>query len=198
VLALSAAGLAPLRTVLAGLPADLPAAVIAMQHIAEDSALPLILQAVTPMQVKFVEDDELLRSNTVYVCPPRVHAVVRPTRTVALSRSPAIRLARPSADWLLESAAASFRDSAIAVILSGRLSDGARGTIWMRRAGAQTIAQTPSTCGFSGMPLAAIRTGCVDAVLPPERIASALRATLRRPGALVRFRAWEDPFAAAN
>lgn len=197
-IALSAAGLEPLRVVLAGLPADLPAAVMVLQHIGVDSALPPILQSVTRMRVKFAEEDELLRSGTVYVCPPRVHAVIRPTRTVALSSSPAIRLARPSADWLLESAAASFRESALAVILSGRLSDGARGVTWMRRAGAHTIAQTPSTCGFSGMPLAAIRTGCVDAVLPPDQIAPALRAALRKTEATLRFQAWEDPFAAAH
>lgn len=197
-IALSAAGLGPLREVLAELPADLPAAIMILQHIGERSELPAILQGSTPVRLKFAERDELLRSGTAYVCPPRFHAVIRPTRTVALSNAPAVRLARPSADWLLESAAASYRQCAVAVILSGRLSDGARGMVWMRKAGAHTIAQTPSTCGFPSMPLAAIRTGCVDAVLPPDEIASALLVALRRRNSLARFQAWADPFAAPS
>lgn len=197
-IAMSAAGLTPLRQILAGLPADLPAAVIVLQHIGDHSELPLILRESTSMQTKFADRDELLYSGIVYVCPPLVHAVVRPTRTVAFSTAPPIRLLRPCADWLLESAAASFGECATAVILSGRLSDGARGIVWMRKAGARTIAQTPSTCGFSSMPVAAIRTGCVDLVLPPDQIASALRAAVHRADAFVQPQGWDEPFVANN
>src|SRR5262245_19018114 len=197
-IALSAAGLGPLRQVLAGLPRDLPAASMVRQHIGDSSELPAIIQRTTAMRVKFAEREELLRSGTVYVCPPSFHAVIRPTRTVALSNAPAIRRARPSADWLLESAAASYRECAVAVILSGRLSDGARGVVWMRKAGGHIIAQTPSTCGFSSMPVAAIRTGCVDDVLRPDQIAPALRVALRRHSSLAPFHAWEEPFAAPS
>ena len=197
-IAMSAAGLSPLRAILADLAEDFPTAVIVVQHIGDYSELPRILRGSTPMPIKFADKDELLCSGTVYVCPPRVHAVVRPTRTVAFSSAAPIRLLRPCADWLLESAAASFGECATAVILSGRLSDGARGIVWMRKAGGYTIAQTPSTCGFSSMPLAAIATGCVDAVLPPDQIASALRRAVHGDDTFARFQTWEEPFAARN
>lgn len=197
-IALSAAGLDPLRAILADLPPDTPAAVMIVQHIGDESQLPEILRRSTPMHVKFAARGELLRSGTVYVCPPRVHAIVRPTRTVAFSTAAPVRRLRPSADWLLESAAASFGECATAVILSGRLSDGARGIVWTRRARGHTIAQTPSTCGFSSMPLAAIRTGCVDAILPPDQIASALRAAVLRDETFAGFRSWDEPFASTN
>src|SRR5262249_40136715 len=115
--------------------------------------------------------------------------------TIALSSAPAVRRSRPSADWLMESAAASYGDSAAAVILSGRLYDGARGVVWMRKAGAHTIAQTPVTCGFPSLPLAAIRTGCVDDVLMPDQIAPALLVAARLECSLARFHAWREPFA---
>src|SRR5262245_44345811 len=197
-IALSAAGLGPLREVLGGLPADLPAAIMVLQHIGDASELPGILQGRTAMRVKFDEPDEPLRSGRVSVGPPRFHAVILPTPTIALSNAPAIRHARPSADWLLESAAASYRTCAVAVILSGRLSDGARGVVWMRKAGAHTIAQTPSSCGFSSMPLSAIRTGWVDGVSSPDQIAPALRVALRRDYSLAHVDAWEEPFAGTN
>src|SRR5262249_24800355 len=82
---LSAAGLGPLREVLQDLPGDLPAAIMVAQHIGDESELPAILQDSTPMRVKFADPDELLQPGTVYVCPPRFHAVIRPTRTIALS-----------------------------------------------------------------------------------------------------------------
>lgn len=197
---LSAAGLDPLQEVIAGLPAELPAATVVLQHTGDSSELPAILQKRTAMHVKFAERGERLRSGTVYVCPPQVHSVILPTRTIGLSNAPAIRYVRPSGDWLLESTAASYRKCAAAVILSGRLSDGARGVVWMRKAGAYTIAQSPSTCGFSSMPLAAIRTGCVDDVLRPDQIAAALRAALDRHSSLARANSlsWEAPFGGPN
>jgi two-component system chemotaxis response regulator CheB len=191
-IALSAAGLEPLREVLNGLPADLPAALVVLQHIGDYSCLPALLQRSSTMRVKFAAAGERLCSGMVYVCPPGFHAMIRPTRTIALSDAPAIRYSRPCADRLLESAAASYRECALAVILSGRLSDGARGVVEIRRAGGHTIVQMPSSCGFPGMPLAAIRTGCVDDVLTPDQIAPALRVLLRRP--FVGLRAWEEPF----
>lgn len=196
--ALSAGGLSPLQQVLRGVPADVPAAVVIVQHIGQHSDLCEILRGRIPMRVKLAEEDEPLCSGTAYVCPPGVHATIRPTRTVGLSGTPAIRLVRPSADWLLESAAASYRRCAIGVILSGRLSDGARGVVWMRRAGAHTIAQTPDSCSFPSMPLAAIRTGCVDEILRPDQIASALRLAIRRHNSGARFQAWAEPFAGSN
>lgn len=194
-IALSAGGLQPLRAVLGGLPADLPAAVIVLQHVGESSELPALLRDRISMRIKFADRDERLCSGIVYVCPPRFHAVVLPTRTIGLSSAPAVRYSRPSADWLLESAAASYRESAVAVILSGRLSDGARGMVWMRKAGGHTIAQMPSSCGFPSMPLAAISTGCVNDILMPDQIAPVLQAAVRRRSGFASVYAWEEPFA---
>ncbi len=82
---------------------------------------------------------------------------------------------RPSADLLFESVAASYRERAIAVVLSGSGSDGAMGVKAIKKMGGTVIVQDQKTSEFFGMPEAAQQTGLVDFILPLEEIAPALR-----------------------
>jgi chemotaxis response regulator CheB len=98
---------------------------------------------------------------------------------------------------MFESVAASFGDRTVAVVLSGRLADGSRGVMRVKEAGGRVIVQEPATCMFADMPLAAIRTGAVDDVLPPEQLAmGSVRALFARDLELD-ARQWHDPFNAA-
>jgi two-component system CheB/CheR fusion protein len=67
------------------------------------------------------------------------------------------------------------------VILSGTGSDGSAGVEAIKAAGGVTFAQDAATAKFATMPQAAVATGCVDFVLPPERIAAELARIGRRP-----------------
>jgi two-component system chemotaxis response regulator CheB len=55
-------------------------------------------------------------------------------------------------------------------------SDGARGLLKMRQAGARTIAQDEATSVVFGMPREAIALGAAGQVLPLDRIPNALLA----------------------
>jgi two-component system chemotaxis response regulator CheB len=63
---------------------------------------------------------------------------------------------------------------AIGVLLTGMGSDGARGLLRMKRAGARTIAQDERSCVVFGMPREAIRLEAADRVVPLPEIASAI------------------------
>jgi two-component system chemotaxis response regulator CheB len=84
---------------------------------------------------------------------------------------------------LFRSAAEVSGPRLIGVVLSGMRRDGAQGVQAVRRHGGRVLAQDPATAAAPEMPAAAIATGCVDFVLPPERIASALVALTMAPGA---------------
>ena len=70
--------------------------------------------------------------------------------------------------------AASYKDRAIAVVLTGTGSDGEMGVKAIKEMGGTVIAEDQETAEFSGMPQAAVRTGSVDFVLPLPEVAPAL------------------------
>jgi chemotaxis response regulator CheB len=74
----------------------------------------------------------------------------------------------------LKSLAKSWPGSVVAVILSGLAADGAAALQAVKAAGGITIAQQVETAHYPDMPLNAIKSGCVDYVLPPAAIARAL------------------------
>src|SRR5213075_1072588 len=133
-----------------------------------------ILDRRTAMQVKQAFDGEHLETGTVYVAPPDRHLLLNADGTLSLSQSELVHFVRPSADLLFESAAASFRERAIAVVLSGSGQDGAMGVKAIKKMGGTVIVQDAKNAEFTGMPEAAQATGIADFVLPLDDIAPAL------------------------
>ena len=172
----SAGGLAALSRVISMLPRDFPAAVVVVQHLdpRHRSLMADILARRTRLPVKEAEHGEHIRSATVYVAPPNSHLLVNPDGTLSLSQSELVHFVRPSADLLFESVAASYKDRAIAVVLTGTGMDGKMGVQAIKKMAGTVIVQAKETSEFFGMPDAAMQTGCVDFVLPIDEIADAL------------------------
>ena len=118
-------------------------------------------------------DKDPIEPGRVYLAPPDYHLLVEPDG-FALSTEGAVQFSRPSIDVLFDSAADTFSERLIAVILTGANEDGAYGIQRVRRRGGLTIAQDPETAERREMPAAAIETGDVQHVLPLEEIASML------------------------
>lgn len=76
----------------------------------------------------------------------------------------------PSVDVLFDSAASEAGKNAIGIILTGMGSDGAKGLLSMRRAGARTIGQDERSSVVYGMPKAAYEIGAVEKQHPLQRI----------------------------
>ena len=175
-LAASAGGLAALSAVLSALPADFPAALVVVQHLdpRHRSLMADILNRRTPLTVKQAAEGDHLSAGNVYIAPPDRHLLVNPDGTLSLSQSKLVHFVRPSADLLFESTAASYKDRAIAVVLTGTGSDGSLGVKAIKETGGTVIVQDEKTSEFSGMPSAATQTGQVDFVLSLEEIPLAL------------------------
>jgi two-component system, chemotaxis family, protein-glutamate methylesterase/glutaminase len=180
-LASSAGGLGALTSVLSGLPQGFPAPVVLVQHLdpRHRSLLADLLSRRTELAVKMAADGDRVTAGSVFVAPPDHHLLVAPGGRLTLSQSELIHFLRPCADILFESVAASFPARAIAVVLSGTGSDGAKGVEAIKRTGGAVIAQDEASSEFFGMPSAAIATGAVDAVLPLAAIAPALVGLLQ-------------------
>jgi two-component system chemotaxis response regulator CheB len=175
-LAASAGGLTALSRVLAVLPADFPAVIVVVQHLdpRHRSLMADILSRRTSLRVKQAEEGEQVSPATVYIAPPNRHLLVNSNGTLSLTQSELVHFLRPSADLLFESVAASYRERAIAVVLTGTGSDGAMGVQAIKKMGGTVIAQDEESAEFFGMPSAAIHSGSVDFVLPLGEIPAAL------------------------
>ncbi len=133
-----------------------------------------ILSGRTGLTVKEAEEGDRLERGTVYIAPPDKHLLVNYDGTISLSSSEMVHFVRPSADLLFESVAGSYKDRAIAVVLTGSGSDGVMGVKAIKKMGGTVIAQDQTTSEFFGMPGGAIQSGNVDFVLPLTEIAPAL------------------------
>ncbi|WP_017719998.1 chemotaxis protein CheB [Kamptonema formosum] len=175
-IAASAGGLKALSAVLSELKADLPVAIVVVQHLAPNhpSQMAEILTRRTPLEVKQATDRECLKPGTVYIAPPDRHLLVNPDRSLSLSQSEKVHFVRPSAEVLFESVASSYKNRAIAVVLTGADRDGTQGVRAIKNMGGVVIAQNKETSLVFGMPGAAIDTGCVDFILPLQEIPGAL------------------------
>jgi two-component system chemotaxis response regulator CheB len=181
--AASAGGLKALTVFLSALPADFPVPVVVVQHLQREapSALAVILNRRCSIAVREAVDGDRLSAATVYVAAPDRHLVVNPDATLSLTTSDLVHFVRPSADVLFESAARSYRDRLIVVVLTGAGSDGATGVLAAKSEGGYVVAQDEATSESFGMPAAAIGTHVVDKVLPLEDIAPAVIAWTSRP-----------------
>ena len=77
--------------------------------------------------------------------------------------------------------AASYRERALAVVLTGTGIDGTMGVQAIKKMGGTVIAQDEPSSDFFGMPGAAIQTGSVDFILPLTAIAPTLVGLVVKP-----------------
>lgn len=173
----SAGGLNALTQILAGLPAGFPAAMVVVQHLdpRHRSLMADILGRRTALPVKQAAEDDRIEPGHVYIAPPAHHLLVNADARLSLTRTELVHFVRPSADLLFESVAASFKERAIAVVLSGSGVDGAMGVRAIKKMGGTVIVQDAQNADFNGMPKAAIATGAADFVLALDEIAAALQ-----------------------
>jgi two-component system CheB/CheR fusion protein len=178
----SAGGLEALMHLLHGIPTDIGAAFVVVQHMAakQESLLPGLLAANARLPVVQVSDGMPLEPNRVHVIPPDSEMGVAEGRLLLVPRGDDRRKFMP-VDFFFRSLAEYARSQSIGVILSGTASDGALGLKEIKGVGGITIAQEPGTARYDGMPRAAIATGAVDLVLPPEGITRELVRIARHP-----------------
>jgi len=180
----SAGGLDALTRVLAPLPGDLPAAVIALQHLSpnQPSALPVILGRHTALPVASARDGDRLTAGRVLVAPPGHHLLITAEVMVALIPSGAMPPCRPSADLLLATLAVVVGPRAIAVVLSGSGSDAATGATAVHRFGGTVIATNAATSTYSSMPNATIhRDEITDHVVALDDVPALLITLVTTP-----------------
>ena len=175
----STGGLQAVRTVVNGLPSDLPAAVFVVIHTSPEgpSLLATILGRAGLLPAKTAEDGELIRPGQIYVAPPDYHLVLQ-RRRVRLSHGPREHRFRPAIDPLFRTAAEHHGPHTIGIVLSGHMADGSHGLMTIKQRGGIAIVQDPEDAEVPTMPLTAMRQVKVDYVLPTREIGRVMTGLL--------------------
>ncbi|GGD97031.1 chemotaxis protein-glutamate methylesterase [Aureimonas endophytica] len=178
----SSGATAPLKTILAALPADLPAAVFIVLHIPARSLgiLATVAAAAGRLPVRPVSDGMPIEPGIVYLGVPDHHLLLKPG-AIRLGHGPRENMARPAIDPLFRSAAASYGPRVVGVLLSGLLNDGAAGLRAIKQCGGLALVQDPAEAVADEMPLGAMRAVEIDFALRSARIGDILSDLVTQP-----------------
>lgn len=165
-------GVGVLMQLVGELPTDwrLPVVIVQHQHPNAGNALERILGKLTRLPVRDVEDKDRIEPGHVYIAPANYHLLVENDFSFSLSIEAPVKFSRPAIDVTFASVARLYQRRCIGIILTGANDDGAVGIKTIKAEGGLVVAQSPASAEARSMPEAAIATGVVDAVLPPEEI----------------------------
>jgi two-component system chemotaxis response regulator CheB len=181
----STGGPPAIQQLLAGLPANLPAAIVIAQHMPArfTKAFAARLDRVVDLRVVEAAEGQPLCKGVVYIVPGscNIDVELRASDGTAIvhivepqpTRAGIVPLT-PSADHMLRALSNVFHRHMVAVILTGMGSDGTHGAIAARRQGAYVLVEDPRTAVMPGMPHSALEAGAVDRALPLERLHEAI------------------------
>jgi two-component system, chemotaxis family, protein-glutamate methylesterase/glutaminase len=167
----SLGGFYALKTLLGVLPQNfrLPVAVVQHRSAEESDIFAPLLASHLRLPVFEVEDKQEIEGSRIYVCPANYHLLVEPSH-FALSTDAPVLHARPAIDVLFESAADSFGEGVVGILLTGMSRDGSAGLRKIKEKGGYTVVQDPSTAEGRTMPQSAISSMAVDRILPIDEI----------------------------
>ncbi|PYR97413.1 MAG: chemotaxis protein CheB [Acidobacteria bacterium] len=169
----SLGGFRALKAVLGGLPKDFPLPIVVVQHrnLEQSELLAALLATHVSLPVVEIHDKQEIKDGRIFVGPSNYHVLIDGDH-LALSTEAPVSHARPSIDVLFESAAESFGEGVLAVLLTGMSGDGSAGLKRIKECGGYTLAQDPLTAKGRVVPKVAIESPAFDEILPLEKIAS--------------------------
>ncbi len=181
----STGGPAALAEILRQLPGDFPAPVLIAQHMPPlfTPSLAADLDRVCQLRVREASHGEPLVAGHVLVAPGGQQMRLETRRgqmLIHITNDPAVNNCRPSVDYLFRSAAATCRQAAVGVILTGMGIDGTEGCRCLKRYGCPIHVQDEATSVVFGMPRQVIENGLADVVSPLSSLAAHITACLPR------------------
>lgn len=158
----SAGGVSALKRFVEGLPADLSAPILVVQHIgAYPSILPELLCRAGTVPVTHAQEGDVLRAGQIYIAPPDHHMLVE-DGAIRLSHGAKEHHTRPAIDPLFRSVALAYGPRAIGVVMTGWGEDGTAGLQAIKECGGRVFVQKPSDAEQADMPMSALEYVAVD------------------------------------
>ncbi|VVP76234.1 protein-glutamate methylesterase/protein-glutamine glutaminase [Pseudomonas fluorescens] len=168
----STGGPVALQRVLTQLPANFPAPIVLIQHMpaAFTKAFAERLDKLCRIRVKEAEDGDLLRPGLALLAPGGKQMMIDGRGAVKILPGDERLNYRPCVDITFGSAAKSYGDKVLAVVLTGMGADGREGARLLKQSGSSIWAQDEASCVIYGMPMAIVKAELADAVYGLDEI----------------------------
>ncbi|MCD4813105.1 chemotaxis response regulator protein-glutamate methylesterase [bacterium] len=180
VIASSTGGPRALYAVVPDLPADFPAAVLIVQHMALGFTKSMAerMNRISNLSVKEAEDGDEVLAGHVYIAPSNYHMIVvseSGKEVIRLHQGPTRNSVRPAADVTMESAAKVYGANCLGVVLTGMGHDGTQGAAVISKNKGKILAEARESCVVYGMPKSVVEAGVVDGIYPVEMISEQIQ-----------------------
>lgn len=168
----STGGPVALQRVLTQLPASFPAPIVLIQHMpaAFTKAFAERLDKLCRIRVKEAEDGDVLRPGLALLAPGGKQMMVDGRGTVKILPGDERLNYKPCVDITFGSAAKSYGDKVLSVVLTGMGADGREGARLLKQGGSTVWAQDEASCVIYGMPMAIVKANLADAVYSLDEI----------------------------
>ncbi|RMV73802.1 Chemotaxis response regulator protein-glutamate methylesterase [Pseudomonas caricapapayae] len=162
----STGGPVALQRVLTQLPASFPAPLVLIQHMpaAFTKAFAERLDKLCKISVKEAEDGDVLRPGLALLAPGGKQMMVDARGTVKILPGDERLNYKPCVDITFGSAAKSYGDKVLSVVLTGMGADGREGARLLKQVGSTVWAQDEASCVIYGMPMAIVKAELADAI----------------------------------
>jgi len=165
------------------LPADLPAAILMVQHMPPKFTKSIAerLDELSQIRVKEAEPGDLVSLGQALIAPGGYHMCVRMNGQIVLNQDKPRCGLRPAVDVTMESAVKVYGSRCIGVILTGMGNDGTQGCAMLKAGGGKVLAEHESTCVVYGMPRSVVEAGLADRVVPIQKMVNEITAFCEKP-----------------
>lgn len=183
VIGASAGGILAVKNLVAGLHRSMNAAFFVVQHLSRDSdaqSIAEIFQRHTTLSCTVASNGMLIENAHLYLAPPDHHLLVDREHIVVTHGTHENKY-RPSIDVLFRSAAVTFGNRVIGIILSGMLEDGTSGMSAIKKCGGRCIVQNPQDAEFLSMPQSILNNVAVDYQADLSEIPDIIDQMLNQP-----------------
>ena len=181
VIGISTGGPQALKQLIPRLPKEFPVPVVVVIHmpVGYTEMYARKLDEVSPLSVREAVEGDAVCAGVVLVAPAGRHLSFRrlPSGSVVthLDARPFDMVHRPSVDVMFQSAAETFRDRVLGVVMTGMGSDGKQGCAWIKSQGGLVFTESEETCVVYGMPGSVVEAGLSDRGAPLHKLAEAIR-----------------------
>ena len=136
------------------------------------------LDELSELKVMEAKEGDSLRPGLVLIAPGGRHLTFRRSADGSVAAhvdpQPFHTLHTPSVDVLFESAAETFGDRVLGIVMTGMGSDGKQGAARIKARGGRIYTEAEETCVVYGMPAAVVEAGLSDKSIPLDRLAEAM------------------------